>query len=126
MKNFNQKFLATVALVFVVVFSSFAQEAKTVKLDQVEGAFTQTELNLKSGRDYVFEVTNDGVDHEVGFVIAKLKDNGEAGDHVKTSYLSKTIKNGETGSSKVVNLEAGTYGYFCPLNPTPVYKITVK
>lgn len=128
MKNFNQKFLATVALVFVVVFSSFAQEgkAKTIKLNQVEGAFTKTELTLKSGKDYVFEITNDGVDHEVGFVIAELKDNGEAGEHVKTSYLSKTIKDGETGSSKVVNLAPGTYGYFCPLNPTPVYTITVK
>lgn len=128
MKKLSQRLLAAVALVFVVVFSSFAQDgnAKTIKLKQVEGAFTKTELSLKSGKNYVFEVTNDGVDHEVGFVIAELKDNGEAGDHVKTSYLSKTIKNGETGSSKVVNLEPGTYGYFCPLNPTPVYTITVK
>jgi len=127
MKNFNQKFLATLALVFVVVFSSFAQEkAKTIKLDQTPGVFNKTELSLKADKNYIFEVTNDGVDHEVGFVIAELKADGEAGEHVKTSYLAKTIKDGETGSSKVVNLKPGTYGYFCPLNPTPVYKITVK
>ena len=125
MKNF--KFLAALALVAGVAFSSFGQsKPKVVKLTQVPGDFNKKEITLKSGKDYVFEITNKGVDHEVGFVIAELKDNGEAGEHVKTSYLSKTIKDGESGQSKVINLKPGKYGYFCPLNPTPVRTITVK
>ncbi len=104
---------------------SFAQEAETVKLDQTPGEFVTKELTLKAGEAYVFEVTNKGVDHEVGFVIAP-EGKTDQKNHVKDAYLAKTIKDGETAQSKAVTLEKGEYVYFCPLNPTPQYKITVK
>ena len=106
--------------------ASFAQksEAKVIKLDQTPGEFVVQELTLKPGK-YIFEVTNSGVDHEVGFVIVPVA-NGKEGDHIKAGYLPKAIKNGEKASSNAVELKAGTYNYFCPLNPTPHYKIVVK
>mgnify|MGYP005637131503 CR=1 FL=1 len=118
--------LMIAALLIGFVAVSFAQktEAKVIKLDQTPGEFVVKDLTLKPGK-YIFEVSNTGVDHEVGFVLVPVT-NGKEGDHIKAGYLSKAIKNGEKGSSKVVELKAGTYNYFCPLNPTPHYKIVVK
>lgn len=115
-----------IALLVGFAATGFAQkeEAKVIKLDQTPGVFTIEALTLKPGK-YIFEVTNSGVDHEVGFVIAPVT-NGKEGDHIKAGYLPKAIKDGEKASSKVVELKAGTYNYFCPLNPTPHYQIIVK
>lgn len=104
---------------------SFAQDANTIKLDQTPGEFNTKELTLKAGEAYTFEVTNKGVDHEVGFVIAPAGKTDQE-HHIADAYLSKTIKDGETARSKTVTLPKGEYVYFCPLNPTPEYKITVK
>lgn len=112
----------------VVIASNetFAQKkAKKVKLSQVEGEFTTKELTLKPGT-YVFEVSNEGADKEVGFVIAPATEEGKAGEHIKAGYLAKTITKGETSSSGEVTLAKGTYKYFCPLNPTPEYTLVVK
>ncbi|HEY9116547.1 MAG TPA: plastocyanin/azurin family copper-binding protein [Roseivirga sp.] len=115
-----------VALFLGITVASLAQEnnATVIKLDQLPGKFKTEELTLKPGK-YIFEVSNVGVDHELGFVIAPV-DEGKEGDHIKTSYLAKTIKNGETSRSQIVILAEGTYNYFCPLNPTPHYQIIVK
>jgi uncharacterized cupredoxin-like copper-binding protein len=118
-----KKILLSIALVITVLASVNAQE--TIKLEQTPGEFKTTELTLKAGESYVFEVKNVGVDREVGFVIAPFGQT-ESKYHVANSYLTKTIKNGETASSQEVILEAGEYQYWCPLNPTPAYKITVK
>ncbi len=107
------------------IHATYAQEVKTIQLDQTPGKFETTELELKAGRPYVFEVRNAGVDHEVGFVVAP-KGKTDADNHITNAYLTKTINDGETGRSKEVVLEAGEYVYWCPLNPTPQYKITVK
>ncbi len=109
-----------------VLFSTatFAQKAETVELTQTEGAFEQTELTLEAGT-YVFEVSNNGVDHEVGFVIVP-KGKTEMSDHIQEAYVQKMIKDGETSSSKEVTLAAGEYEYFCPMNPTPYYSLVVK
>ncbi|MFK7952320.1 MAG: cupredoxin domain-containing protein [Ekhidna sp.] len=120
-----KKALLSIALVAVTIFTLSAQDVQTIKLDQVPGEFKTTELTLKAGKSYVFEVTNEGVDSEVGFVIAPLGKT-ESKFHVANSYLSKTIKDGETASSQEVVLEAGEYQYWCPLNPTPAYVITVE
>lgn len=119
--------VATLIVTVLSVSSVFAQKkkTKTIKLDQVEGAFTRTELKLKPG-NYVFEVNNVSVDKEVGFVIAPVTAEGKAGEHITDGYLLKTVNTGETSSSKVVNLTKGTYKYFCPMNPTPEYTIIVK
>ena len=112
--------IAIVALVNV----SFAQNANVIKLDQTPGEFVVKEIVVSPGT-YVFEVTNKGVDHEVGFVLAPEGKTDQA-NHIKNAYLTKTANNGEATSSKEVSLTTGTYVYFCPLNPTPQYKLVVK
>ena len=101
---------------------TYAQEM--VKLEQTPGAFEQKELKLKEG-SYIFQVSNKGVDHECGFVIAP-KGNTEQAHHIQEAYLSKTIKDGETAKSKEVVLKKGEYVYFCPMNPTPQYTLHVE
>lgn len=120
-----QKVIFSITLLVATIFSVSAQNTKTIKLDQVPGEFETKELTLEAGKSYVFEVTNKGVDKEIGFVIAPLGKT-ESKYHVANSYLTKTIKDGETASSQEVVLEAGEYQYWCPLNPTPAYIITVK
>ncbi|MEM9856105.1 MAG: cupredoxin domain-containing protein [Bacteroidota bacterium] len=117
--------LIILGLLFISSIASFAQEAKTIKLNQAPGKFETTELKLKAGEPYVFEVTNKGVDHKVGFVVAP-EGKTDQKNHVSEAYLAKTIKNGESAQSKVVTLEKGEYVYFCPLNPIPQYKIIVE
>ena len=113
-----------VAVIALIGFATQSQAQDIVKLEQTPGTFDKTEITLQAGT-YVFEVSNSGVDHEVGFVIAEVNRKGKTGDHVKTGYLAKTINNGESARSQEVELKPGTYRYFCPLNPTPEYTITV-
>lgn len=123
-----KKFSTLLVAVFIFLAGSqvSAQDApKVVKLTQVDGKFTKTELKLKPGK-YIFEVTNKKVDREVGLVVANTTEEGTTGDHIKEGYLSNAIKKGETARSQVVELGEGTYKYFCPLNPTPEYTIKVS
>lgn len=121
-----KKFIVlTLAFVFAIsINSTFAQDARTIQLEQTKGVFTVQGLTLSEGT-YVFEISNNGVDHEVGFVVAP-KGKTEAEHHIKEAYVQKTIKDGESSTSKEVTLAKGEYVYFCPLNPTPLYTITVK
>lgn len=116
-----------ILILTVAIFSSasmFAQEAKVIKLEQTKGEFTVKSLTLSAG-DYIFEVDNNGVDHAVGFVLSpKGKTSQE--NHIKSAYLKSTPKDGEHAQSNVVSLEKGEYAYFCPLNPTEEYTLTVK
>lgn len=103
---------------------SFAQENKIITLEQTPGEFTVKELTISPG-EYVFEVVNNGIDREVGLVVAPEGKTDQA-HHIQEAYLKKTANKGETSSSNLVTLSAGTYVYFCPLNPTPQYKLIVK
>lgn len=123
MKNLFR--LSILAIVFIVTSTTYAQNAKKIKMTQVDGAFVKKELKLKAGQAYVFEVENKNVEHEVGFVIAP-EGMTDQEHHIKNAYLQKTISKGEKSSSKEVVLEKGEYVYFCPMNPTPQYKITVN
>lgn len=100
-------------------------EAKVIQLKQTPGEFNKKELKLKAGQPYVFEISNSGVDHEVGFVVTPKGKRTKA-DHIQNAYVQKMIPNGEKSTSKEVVLEAGEYEYFCPLNPTPHYSIVVN
>lgn len=118
-------------VIFLMSFGLFlaidvqAQDAEQVTLTQTPGKFEQTKLKLEAGKPYVFEVTNEGVDHPLGFVIAP-KGKTDQEYHIKNAYLSKTIEDGEAATSKQVTLEKGEYVYFCPLNPTPQYSLIVE
>jgi len=103
---------------------SFAQDAKVISLEQTKGEFTVKELTVSPGQ-YVFEVSNNGIDHEVGLVVAPEGKTDQSG-HIKEAYLKETVKKGGSATSNLVTLTPGTYVYFCPLNPTPQYKLIVK
>lgn len=120
------------AVLFIAVFSltATAQDkmkshvVKTVSLEQTNGEFTQKAITLSEGT-YVFEIANVGVDHEVGFVLAP-KGKTDADHHIKNAYVTKTVGTDTKQSSKEVTLTKGEYVYFCPLNPTPQYKLIVQ
>ena len=93
-------------------------KAMVVALEQTPGEFTQKQITLKEGT-YVFEITNNNVGHDVGFVLVpKGKDISKADNHIQTAYVTKAVGNGLTESSKPTTLTKGEYYYFCPLNPT--------
>jgi len=122
-----KKFIITViALLGIATLQQVtAQKTETIKLEQTTGEFDIKSLELEAGVTYQFQVKNNGVDHEVGFVIAPAGST-EMSDHVKEAYLKETLADGEKSKSGEVTLEAGEYVYFCPMNPTPEYTITVK
>ncbi len=119
----SKTFSALIAFFFVLSSTIQAQVNKVV-LTQTPGEFTIKSLTLSPG-DYQFEIFNDGVEHDLGFVLApKGKTNQE--NHIKEAYVTTPIKNGSSSTSKVVSLTAGTYVYFCPLNPTDQYELIVE
>ena len=101
-----------------------ADKVETIKLTQVPGDFTTKNLSLTEG-DYQFEIANDGIDHEVGFVVVP-KGKYDPQFHIKSAYVKAPVSSGNSSTTQIVTLEAGEYEYFCPLNPTPKYSITVK
>ncbi len=117
-----------VAITFVFAFASnvSAQEVKTVSLEQTKGEFTQKEVKLSEGT-YVFNISNNGVGHNVGFVLVpKGKDASKPENHIANAYVTKAVATGKTESSKQVTLKKGEYVYFCPLNPTPQYTLIIE
>ena len=102
-------------------------EVTVVDLTQTPGQFTTESLTLAPGR-YRFVVANDGVDHDLGFVIqrAEDKDGDLMATAVENSFTTAPIADGESQSTGVVTLTPGEYVYSCPLNPTPHYTITVE
>ncbi|MFK7903700.1 MAG: hypothetical protein AB8B69_01175, partial [Chitinophagales bacterium] len=115
-------FSAVVAFLFTFSISANAQ-VKTINLEQTTGEFTIKSLTLSPG-DYQFEIANSGVSHEVGFVLTR-KGKTAAEDQIKTAYVKAPVKDGTSSLTDIVSLEAGEYEYFCPLNPTERYPLTV-
>lgn len=119
-----KKLIAIVAIVLGFAFNANAQDVKTVSLEQTKGAFTQEAITLSEGT-YIFEISNSNVGKDVGFVLAP-KGKVEAENHIKNAYVTSLVKNNGKSTSKKVTLKKGEYVYFCPLNPTPQYTLTVK
>ncbi|AZJ34561.1 cupredoxin domain-containing protein [Tenacibaculum singaporense] len=119
-----KKVVAILVLLVGLAFTANAQKAKTISLEQTKGKFTQKSLSLSEGT-YVFEISNKNVGHDVGFVLAP-KGKTEEKHHIKNAYVTSLVKNNSKSSSKKVTLTKGEYVYFCPLNPTPQYTLTVK
>ena len=128
-----KQIISIFAMVFALTFSANAQDkmadktmskndVTTVSLEQTKGAFTQESVTLKEGA-YMFEISNNNVGHQVGFVLAP-KSNPNA--HIKTAYVTKVVDNNSTESSNVTYLKKGEYVYFCPMNPTPQYTLVVE
>jgi len=119
-----KKLVAVLVLVLGIAFTSNAQDVKKVALEQTKGEFTQKALTLSEG-SYIFEIENSNVGKNVGFVLApqgKLTPE----HHIKNAYVTAQVKNNTKETSKVVNLKKGVYTYFCPLNNTPQYTLTVE
>lgn len=117
-----KKALAVLVLFVGFAFSANAQEVKTVALEQTPGEFTQKQITLSEGT-YVFEIANNNVGHNVGFVLAPKSD---VKKHIKNAYVTKPVSNNSKSTSNKVTLKKGEYVYFCPLNPTPQYTLIVK
>lgn len=94
-----------------------------IKLSQVKGDFRVQALTVSEG-SYQFEIANDGVDHEVGFVLVP-KGKYDASNHIKAAYVKAPVADGNSSMTGIVELTPGEYEYFCPLNPTPKYSLTV-
>lgn len=103
-----------------------SESIKTIALEQTKGAFTQESLTLNEGT-YVFEVSNNNAADEVGLVLVKKGDDASNPEnHIKTAYVTEVVKNGEVQKTNATKLTKGEYVYFCPLNPTPQYTLTVQ
>ena len=124
-----KKIISILVIALAFSFTTNAQDkmmkdtkATVVSLEQTKGEFTQKEVTLEAGA-YIFEISNNNVGHQVGFVLAP-KANPDA--HIKTAYVTKAVENNATETTNVTQLEKGEYVYFCPLNPTPQYTLIVK
>jgi len=99
-------------------------DVEQIKLGQVPGTFRVKALTVSEGT-YQFEISNNGINHEVGFVLVP-KGKYAAEYHIKTAYVKAPVSKGSSSKTGIVELKAGEYEYFCPLNPTPKYSLTVK
>ncbi len=124
---------AILAIVFVVavIFSGTAQDkmmketSKVISLEQTSGEFTQKQITVSEGT-YIFEISNNAVDHNVGFVLVqKGKDLSDPKNHIQTAYVTEAVATGKKQVSKPTVLKKGKYVYFCPLNPTSTDNILV-
>ncbi|WP_411029181.1 cupredoxin domain-containing protein [Spongiimicrobium sp. 3-5] len=119
-----KKVIVLVTMIVGVAFSANAQDkmmkesSSTISLEQTPGEFTQKQITVKEGT-YVFEISNNGVGHDVGFVLVeKGKDVSKPENHIQTAYVTKAVATGTKQASKPTKLSKGEYVYFCPLNPT--------
>lgn len=119
-----KKVIALVVLAFGITFSANAQDKmvkkaqKTISLEQTSGEFTQKQITVSEGT-YVFEIANNAVGHDVGFVLVqKGKDISKPENHIETAYVTEVVATGKTQKSKPTTLAKGEYVYFCPMNPT--------
>ena len=125
-----KKVISILVIALVFSFNSTAHDAmasvKTISLEQTKGEFVQKALTVSEGT-YVFEVSNNHAAKEVGLVLVpKGKDASKAENHIKTAYVTAVAKDGETQKTNATTLAKGEYVYFCPLNPTPQYTLTVQ
>ncbi|TGV03719.1 cupredoxin domain-containing protein [Flavivirga rizhaonensis] len=125
-----KKIISILVIALTFTMNTNAQDTmnnvKTVSLEQTKGEFTQKALTLSEG-SYVFAVSNNHAAKEVGLVLVpKGKDASKPENHIKTAYVTTVVKDGKVEKTNVTKLTKGEYVYFCPLNPTPQYTLTVK
>jgi len=102
-----------------------AKEVSTITLDQRPGEFVQKSITVDEGT-YIFKITNQGIDHNVGFVLVeKGKDISKPENHIQTAYVTTPVGTDEAQTSKPTPLTKGEYVYFCPLNPTATDNVLI-
>lgn len=119
-----KKLTLLVALIGMATIGFAQNDVSTIKLAQTNGEFNVKGLTISEGV-YQFEIENTDVAHPVGFVLAPAGHPEEA-SHIKDAYVKETVKKGMTSKTNEVTLKKGEYIYFCPLNPTPQYTLTVE
>ncbi|WP_298954779.1 plastocyanin/azurin family copper-binding protein [uncultured Nonlabens sp.] len=119
-----KKLIALVVIALGMGMTTQAQDkmmdktVKTIALEQVTGEFVQKQITVDAGT-YVFDIKNNNVGHNVGFVLVKKgEDISNPKNHIKTAYVTEQVANNGTQHSNATKLEKGEYVYFCPLNPT--------
>ncbi len=128
-----KKLIATLVIALSFFTTSNAQDkmmketvTKTISLEQTKGEFTQKGITISEGT-YTFEIANNNAGTDVGFVLLpKGKDASKPENHIKTAYVTSVVKEGETQTSNPTTLAKGEYVYFCPLNKTEQYTLTVE
>jgi len=127
-----KKVVSILVIVLAFTFNSNAQDkmmdkaVKTIALEQTKGEFVQKAITVSEGT-YVFEVSNNHAAKEVGLVLVpKGKDASNPDNHIKTAYVTQVVKEGKVEKTDATTLTKGEYVYFCPLNPTPEYTLTVE
>jgi plastocyanin len=127
-----KKVISILVVVLAFAFNSNAQDkmndnaVTTIALEQTKGEFVQKALTVSEGT-YVFEVANNHAAKEVGLVLVKKgADASNPENHIQTAYVTQVVKDGETQKTQATTLAKGEYVYFCPLNPTPQYTLTVQ
>ena len=120
-------FILGISAVSIAQDKMMSKHVETIALAQTPGEFTQKSLTVPEGT-YVFEIENQGIDHNVGFVlVAKGKDISKPENHIQTAYVTAPVGTDQTQTSKPTMLTKGEYIYFCPLNPTATDNtLTVK
>lgn len=119
-----RKLALTIILAIGLAVTTNAQDKmmkkspKIISLEQTSGEFTQKQITVSKGT-YVFEISNNAVGHDVGFVLVKKgKDISKSENHIQTAYVTTAVATGKKQRSKATTLSKGEYVYFCPLNPT--------
>src|SRR6185436_17661111 len=69
---------------------------RVIDLVQTDHAFSPKRLSLPPGR-YVFRVKNAGVDHPVGFRLARLDGDGAVGEPLPAAALQAPLPEGAVG-----------------------------
>ena len=122
-----KKVVAILVLAVGTVFTANAQDtmmkdkmmkndavAKTITLEQTNGEFTEKQLTVSEGT-YTFKIENNGVDHNVGFVLVeKGKDISKPENHIQTAYVTAPVGTNKVGSSKPTKLHKGRVRLFLP------------
>ena len=123
-----KKIASILVIIVAFTFNSNAQDkaVKTISLEQTKGEFTQKSLTVSEGT-YIFEVSNNHAAKEVGLVLVqKGKDASKPENHIQSAYVTTVVKVGKVEKTNPTVLTKGEYVYFCPLNPTPQYTLTVE
>ena len=98
---------------------------KIIKLEQTPKEFTIKGFTLTEG-EYVFEISNNGVDHPVGFGLSPKSHPDLEHAMAMVTNGGKGLNDGESDKTEVITLNKGKYVYWCPANPTEQYEIVVE